>query len=153
MSEMYLLDNNVLGMLGKLRRESTFFRAHCRIPAEVAHEARRVAYAKSLDAISVPVTPEILDMLTEVMKAIPVGSTDMVNLYDNKGAADPVLVATALALNHPRVPTLFDERWVVVTNDKAVHATAKQFKVETLLPGQLAQVIDQALATGQTSRS
>ncbi|MDO8308222.1 MAG: hypothetical protein Q7V58_07675 [Actinomycetota bacterium] len=141
---MYLLDNNVLGTLGKERRESSFFRERCRVPAEVAHEARRVAYAKTLDALTIAMAPDVLTQLVEVMKTVPVGSTQLIDLYGNKGAADPILVAMALALNNPAVPSLFSDTWVIVTNDKDVHAKALEFSVGTLLPKELADVIAEA---------
>lgn len=144
MSSMYLLDNNVLGAMGKERRESTFFRERCRVPAEVAHEARRVAYAKTLDALTIAVSPDILVQLVEVMKSVPVGTTKLVDLFSNKGAADPILVATALALNNPPVPDLFSDTWVIVTNDKEVRAKALEFSLITLSPEELNDVIDLA---------
>jgi len=138
----YLLDNNVLGALGKSRRESGFFREHCRVPAEVAHEARRVAYAKTLEPLTIEMTPDVLKQLVEVMKTVPVGSTKFIVVYANKGAADPILVATALVLNNPIEPSLFPETWIVVTNDKEVRAKADEFFVGTLTSEELADVID-----------
>lgn len=138
----YLLDNNVLGDLGSKRRASTFFSTHCRVPAEVAHEASRVAYADTLKPLVIEMTPAILKQLVEVMKTVPVGDTKFIDLYGNKGGADPVLVSTAHVLNNPEVPDLFADRWVIVSRDKAVVAKAKAFAIETESPEGLAKIID-----------
>lgn len=144
----YLLDNNVLGFLGHERRASAFFADHCRIPQEVAYEARFSAYDKALEPITEAMTPAVLEQLVAVMKTVPVGHTKLIDLYSNKGAADPILVATALALNNPLLPTLFADTWLIVTNDKEVRAKASEFSIGTLAPKDLADAIDVA-ATGR----
>jgi hypothetical protein len=141
----YLLDNNVLGFLGPKRRASGFFAEHCRIPHDVAHEARFFAYAKALAPVTHATTPAILEQLVAVMKTVPVGHTKLIDLYANKGAADPVLVATALALNNPAEPSLFADSWVIVTHDKEVTAKAQELSIKTETPGNLAAAIDQSL--------
>jgi len=141
----YLLDNNVLGSLGPTRRASAFFTEHCRVPAEVAHEARRVAYAQTLEPLTVEMTPAVLKQLAEVMKTVPVGHTKFIDLYGNKGGADPILVAMALAMNNPTEPELFADRWVIVTNDKEVKAKAQELSVETETPAALEALIDGAI--------
>lgn len=143
---MYLLDNNVLGTLGPTRRSTAFFGARCRVPAEVAYEARRVAYADALKPITVEMSPLMLKQLIEVMKTVPVSDTKFIDLYGNKGGADPVLVAMAWALNDPDVPDLFGDTWVIVSRDKAVLAKAQEFGVNTESPDALAAFIDAAIS-------
>ncbi len=148
----YLVDNNALGTLGNDRRESSFFREHCRVPAEVAYEARHVAYAKTLEPFTIEMTPDMLKKLVDVMKTVPAGSTKLIDLYDNKGAADPILVAMALVLNDPIQPSLFRDDWVIVTNDKEVTAKAEEFSIGTLTPKELADAIDAAPAAARKSQ-
>ena len=107
---MYLLDNNVLGTLGTKRRSAAFFAARCRVPAEVAYEARRVAYADALKPITLEMTPPMLQQLIKVMMTVPASDNKFIDLYGNKGGADPVLVAMAWTLNNPDVPDLFGDR-------------------------------------------
>lgn len=141
---MYLIDNNALGPL-RDRKKSTFFKQHCRVPAEVAHESRRAKHAKLLEPVTIEMTPPMLAQLTEVMKTLPVGHTGLINLYTYKGTADPVLVAMAVVLS---TEDLFSDTWVIVTNDREVTAKAKEFSIGTLTPKELADAIDAATADG-----
>lgn len=138
----YLLDNNVLGSLGSKRRSSAFFTKHCRVPTEVAWEARRGAFAETLTPLTVEMTPAILQQLTQVMKTVPVGHTKFIDLYGNKGGADPILVAVAYVLNNPKEPDLFADQWVIVSNDKEVKAKAAEFFIDIVTPTDLASTID-----------
>ena len=137
----YLIDNNALGPLGDQRRQSAFFRAHCRVPEEVAYESRRAKHAPQLETLTIEMTPAILAQLTGVMKTVPVGDTRLLDLYNNKGAADPILVAMACVLS---TETLFSDRWVIVTRDEAVKAKAKEFAIDTETPEGLVALIDAA---------
>lgn len=139
----YLVDNNALLFIGAKRRASTFFREHCRVTEDVAHEAG-TKRAAALAPITEAMTPAILARLVEVMASVPVGDRDLVDLYGNKGAADPGMVATALVLNNPTEPSLFEPTWVVVTRDKAVLAKAAEFSLGTESPESLAKIIDAA---------
>lgn len=136
----YLVDNNALGPLGE-RKKSAFFNEHCRVPAEVAHESRRANHAKLLEPLTIEMTPSMLPALAEVMKTVPVEDTKLIDLYNYKGTADPILVAMAIVLSSE---DLFADSWVIVTEDKEVIATAQQFSVETLTSRGLARVIDAA---------
>jgi hypothetical protein len=135
---MYLIDNNALGALGD-RKKSAFFREHCRVPAEVAHESRRAKHAKFLEPLTIEVMPAVLGQLADVMKTVPVGHTKLIDLYNYKGTADPVLVATAIVLS---TEDLFADTWVIVTQDKEVCAKAKEFLIDTMTAKELADVID-----------
>lgn len=137
---MYLIDNNALGPLGD-RKNSAFFREHCRVPAEVAHESRRAKHANLLKALTTEMTPAMLAQLTDVMETVPVGHTKFIDLYNYKGTADPILVAMAVVLSSE---DLFSDNWVIVTQDKEVVAKAKAFSVDTLTPKALASIIDAA---------
>lgn len=139
----YLVDNNALLHLGAMRTASAFFREHCRVPEEVAHEAgtRR---AERLAPLTVPMSIRILTEVVAVMRTVPVGDKGLIDLYGNKGAADPILVATAVVLNNPEKPTFFDDEWAIATNDRAVHEKAKEFGIRTTTPKELATLLDSA---------
>lgn len=138
----FLVDNNALGIIGVKRRSSGFFRAHCRVTEDVAYEARYTAKTSEVAGLSVPVTPAMLTKLVEVMATVPVGDTKLVDLYDNTGSADPMLVAAALVLNEKESESLLGDEWVIVTRDKAVRAKADEFKICVLTPEELAAEID-----------
>ncbi|WP_437773507.1 hypothetical protein [Arthrobacter sp. KNU40] len=129
--EMYLIDNNVLSHLSPAQRASEFFRTRCRIPAEVLHEAVGYANVDALKAVEYPTTMTVLKFLQRVMATVPEDDTALVNLYANKGAADPMLVACALNGMQESASWLFGPKWIVVSNDKAVRAKAEEFAVES----------------------
>lgn len=139
---MYLVDNNALGALGD-RKNSAFFSEHCRVPAEVAYESRRAKHAKLLEPLTIDVSPEVLRQLADVMKTVPFGHTKFIDLYNYKGTADPILVATAVVLG---TEDLFSDTWVIVTHDKEVRAKAQEFSIDTMTSMELADVIDAATA-------
>lgn len=144
MSEIkYLVDNNALLYLGAKRTGSAYFKDQCVVPEEVAHEAGPQR-AERLAPLVVPMSARILNEVVAVMKTVPTGDKSLIDLYGNKGAADPVLVATATVLNNPERPTLFDDSWVIVTNDRAVRDKAKEFGIDTRTAQDLARLIDSA---------
>jgi hypothetical protein len=138
----YLIDNNALGPLGD-RKKCSFFKQHCRVPAEVAYESRRAKHAKLLEPVTMEMTPAILVQLADVMKTVPAGHMGLINLYTYKGTADPILVAMAVVLS---TEDLFSDQWMIVTGDKEVRAKATEFSIDTLTPKELAAVIDAATA-------
>lgn len=139
---MYLLDNNALSMLGAKRRDTDFFRERCRVTEDVLYESRFTVKATTLTSFVVPVTPAMLRQVADIMKTVPVGDTKLVNLYDNNGTADPMLIAAALVLNSPENPTFFDDEWVIVTSDGEVATKAKEFGVTTLLPDAFIKIME-----------
>jgi hypothetical protein len=129
--EMYLIDNNVLSHLSSAQRASEFFRTQCRIPSEVLHEADGYSDAEVLKEVEYPTTASVLKFLQTVMATVPEDDTALVNLYANKGAADPLLVACALNGIQESEKCLFGPHWIVVSNDNAVRAKAEEFDVES----------------------
>lgn len=127
--EMYLIDNNVLSHLSPAQQASEFFRTRCRIPAEVLHEAVGYANVDALKAVEYPATASVLKFLQTVMATIPEDDTALVNLYANKGAADPLLVACALDGIQESETWLFGPAWIIVSNDKAVRAKGAEFGI------------------------
>lgn len=127
--EMYLLDNNVLSHLSRGQRASTFFLERCRLPIEVLHEAKRYPDAEALKQIGYPTTARVLELLRQVMATVPESDTSLVDLYANKGAADPLLIACALHATEEAAPLLWKPTWAIVSNDKAVRAKAAQLSV------------------------
>lgn len=121
----YLVDNNVLSKLTVAQRASEFFGQSCRVSSEVLYEARNYVEKSVADA-ELPTTAAVLRRLTEVMSAVDPGDTTLVDLYANKGAADPVMIAAALEKQTRENATLFPNTWVIVTDDKAVASTARR---------------------------
>lgn len=137
-----MVDNNALMALGEERRSADFFREYCTIPEDVVHEARYSPDHATLVTLQLPVSPAVISHVRDIMASVPLGSTDFVDLYGFKGAADPVLVASTLAAIDRESDSLFPDEWVVVTGDRAVLATASRYGLASLLPQELRELID-----------
>ncbi len=120
----YLVDNNALSRLTAKQRLSSFFSDNCRVTSDVLYEARGYVEPEVAD-LEQPVTAAVLARLTAVMASVAPGDTSLVDLYANKGAADPVMIACALELQAIQDRTLFPDQWLIVTDDKAVAAAAR----------------------------
>lgn len=129
--EVYLIDNNVLSHMSQLQRSGRFFRERCRLPAEVLHEASGYPDAMVLKQVEYPTSARLLRILSTIMATMLEADTTLVNLYANKGAADPFLIACALHATEEAAALLRKPTWVVVSNDKAVGAKAAEFSVTT----------------------
>lgn len=127
----YLVDNNALSRLTPAQRRSDFFCDNCQLTADVLHEARGYVEPE-LEAREVQITPQVLNRLIEVMAEGEPGDTSLVDLYANKGAADPVMIAFVLEARDSENDTLLPDTWVIVTDDKAVAATASRLGLEAL---------------------
>ncbi len=139
----YLVDNNALGTLGSGRRQAKFFRDHCRLPEDVLHEARFRSDYSTLQDLVYPVTPSVLERLRAVMSAVAPSDVSLVDLYTNLGAADPLIIASALDAN-ANEDSLFPDTWVIVSHDKALLLKACSLGIECVSPECLAERIDEA---------
>ncbi|QYF74875.1 hypothetical protein [Cryobacterium sp. PAMC25264] len=135
---MFLIDNNALSHLTRAQRDSQFFLQCCRIPTEVIHEAKGHPDWESFKAFEYPTTGKVLSALREVMASVPTDDRTLVDLYANKGGADPVLVACALDGERDNFEHLFGPSWTIVSNDKAVRAKAEEFGIQALTRDQFA---------------
>ena len=141
----YLVDNNALIRLKRERVRTAFFDNYCSVTADVLLEADEHPEKAALAKKAADITPDFLEQLRAVMATVAVGDTSLVNLYGNKGAADPGLVAFILEASAINDGKLFCDQWVLVTDDNAVAEKAAEFNVETLSSFQLAALIDESL--------
>lgn len=141
---MYLVDNNALAVLRRSRIQSTFFREHCRVTTDVLTEGREHPDYPVLASLEYEVSPAVLVQMRIVMESLDVGDSSLVDLYGNKGMADPGLVASALDASASEDGKLFPDTWCLVSNDRAVTSIAAKHGVDTLTPAELAARIDRA---------
>lgn len=127
--DKYVIDNNVLSQLKRHQRASDFFRLNCHIPSEVLYEARFFPDIGELSDIEYPVTSCVLGILIEVMATVPITDTKLVDLYANRGNADPLVVACAVDGQRKSEEGLFGPAWVVVSGDRAVQAKSVEFGI------------------------
>lgn len=138
----YVIDNNALSYLKRRQRTSEFFRKQCHIPTEVLHEARGFPDIEELRKLEYPTTGHLLRILIEVMATVPATDTGLVDLYANRGNADPLVVACAIEGQRESDDALFGPTWVVVSEDKAVRAKATEFRIEVRTNEQFVAILD-----------
>lgn len=143
MSSRYLVDNNALIALKRDFVASAFFRAHCQVTTDVLREAGEHPHLSQLEAGAYALTPAVLEQVRTVMSSVEVGDIGLVDLYGNRGAADPGLIASALDAITAGEDALFSDNWVIVTNDAGVEEAAARHGVATIKPDELAALVDE----------
>ena len=136
---LYLVDSNALSKLTSQERTSRLFACHCRIPEDVMYEARGYIEA-GLEHLVVHTTPATLRQLVKVMDTLASGDRSLVDLYRNKGGADPSIIACALALIQDECDRLIPQEWTIVTDDQAVQRTAGEFKIPVVPSPELLRI-------------
>ncbi len=139
--DRYLLDANVLTRLTAGQRASAFVLEHCRVPSEVMYEVQGLADRTAISALELPINAKTLERLRDVMASVAPEDRSLVDLYRNKGSADPVIVAAALAADHGE-GRLWQTEWHVVSDDHPVRATASALGVRWLSRDDLVALID-----------
>lgn len=128
------------------RVRSPYFEIHCQVTQDVLFEARGHPHHAILEGLVTQVTPGVLAQLQLVMGREPVGDTKLVDLYRNKGSADPGLVAWLLDNEIANSDKLYAESWRLVTDDVALASRAAGFGLKVIGSSVLAELIDQSPA-------
>lgn len=128
----YIIDTNVLNKIDVHERATQFFTTSCLLPDAVLDEASGFPDIEDLRKLRYPTTAELLRVLMEVMTTIDIKNKRVVNLWQNKGAADPVLPAVVLHAREQQRDFMIKDKWVIVTDDKGVRDLAKKHEIEVL---------------------
>lgn len=142
--QKYVVDTNTLSQIGWARRASDFFRENVVLPEEVLREAADFPDLGVLRNLVHSTTAQMLEWLVRVMATVPEDDTRLVDLYKNKGGADPMLVACALDGQARDSAYLGAPEWVIVTADQAVRHKAEEFGLKALSNAEFATLIDAA---------
>lgn len=142
----FLLDTHVVVRLTPAERATELFLRCCRVPSDVIHESGPAVPASDLRPVEYRTTPGVLRWLVKVMASVAVGDTRLVDLYANKGAADPVLIACALDATDRTAGELFAPTWSVVSHDGALGQLARAFGVHVCSPDEFFQHAQAAVA-------
>lgn len=143
--ERFVIDTNALSQIGMRRRQSPVFLERAVIPEEVLHEAEGFPDVTTLRELLQPVTPRTFYWLSRVMSTVPESDIRLVDLYANRGNADPFVVASALELQEQDSQFLDAPEWLVVTGDRAVRDKAEEFGIRVLTNTEFASLIDDEL--------
>ena len=139
---IYLVDNNALLALKGERIRSEFFRLFCRVTSDVLAEAGTHPDRARLEDCVLERSPAMLESVRDVMKLETPGAADLIDLYKNKGAADPGLLAAILVEQSASVGTFFADEWVLVTSDAAVIDRAGKLGIISIAPRELSARMD-----------
>jgi hypothetical protein len=151
-NSVYLVDTNTLTQLTRRQRSTDLFRSSVRIPRAVLAEARGLPDISELKALEYPTTASVLRCLVAVLQTVPVDDTRLLDLYRNRGNADPFLVACAVDARNQEPATLFPDTWIVVSGDTAVRDKAAQFQLTTLTNLEFAERLNAATGTPASGR-
>lgn len=139
----YLLDAVVLLEMTPSQRRAEFVRTYCRIPSEILYEAASLPDIHLFRELEVGVTTNILKNLKTVMATVEPGDR-IIELYKNKGNGDMMLLACALTLMSGERPNLFPDRWIIVSDDKALRSKATELNVPSCSRAELVAFIEEA---------
>ncbi len=151
-NKLYFVDNNALAKLEPKRRKSEFFRNHCRIPSQVLEEAGKPVDIDLLSTLEYKINAGILSKVKIVMKSLDSSDTSLVDLYHNRGYADPFLVASALYANAEESGKLLTVENVVVSDDKAVRRVCKEFGVSSIDTNSFKTILDERCRGSENSK-
>lgn len=147
----YVIDNNTLNQLSRSQKASSYFRDNVHIPSEVLHEARDSSDLADLRPNEYPMTPSVLAEIIRVMATVTTADTKLIDLYANRGNADPLVVACALDGQNRDEGLLIAPEWIVVTGDNAVRAKAEELGLHVLTNAEFAARIDAATGSAPLS--
>lgn len=142
--ERYVIDTNALTQLRRRRRSTAFFRESAVIPGEVLSEAEGFPDLGTLQQNRHPTTARTLEWLVKVMETVPADDRMLVDLYANKGGADPLVIACALEGREWDSRYIDAPEWIVVTDDGAVRNKAEEFGLRVLSNTEFAAIVDAA---------
>jgi len=146
--ERYVVDTNALIRLKSQRRANPSFLEQAVFPSEVLREAQGLPDISTLRANVYPTTLSVLEWLMRVMATVTSSDRTLVDLYANKGGADPFVIACALDGRERDSVYLDAPEWIVVTNDDAVRDKAGEFGLRVVSSAELADIVDAAGAYG-----
>ncbi|WP_019126540.1 hypothetical protein [Actinomyces sp. ph3] len=140
----FFVDTNALSKLAPRYRATKFFRSYAHLPSVVIKEAGNPEDISILKELEKSITPQILQNLIKIMEQVPTRDTRLVDLYGNKGKADPIIVAYALTQDSLEADGLFPLHEVyIVTNDKAVREMGERFSIKVLSSDDFIRQIDE----------
>lgn len=138
----YLVDNNALTALTASRIRTDFFADRCRVTEDVLWEARDHPAAATLNACTISRTTTSIALIRDIMRVADLSDGGLIDLYRNKGSADPGLIATIIGEQQKDDGLFFRDSWILVTRDRAVTQLARRFEVAVVTPEVLSSAID-----------
>ena len=143
----YIVDTNVLDKIDVHERATQFFKTSCSLPDAVLDEASGFPDIEDLRQLRYRTTASLLQILMEVMATIEVEDKRVVNLWKNKGAADPVLTAVVLHAREQQRDCILKYKWVIVTDDRGVRDLARKHEIEVLSGDHFREILREQISS------
>lgn len=136
----YLVDTTPAATLQEKWMKSSFFKKYCFFPEEIIYELRDnlALNQRVLAEQKIEVSIDTLDQLQNVM----LSADKIVDLYNNEGNGDVLLLATALSERRKELGSMLKTRWIIVTEDKGVAKLANVLNIETINKKQFYELLD-----------
>lgn len=129
LDEMYIIDTVVAATLTVDIIESSFFDKYCFVPEEIRYELRNNPLHPKLQNNEIKTDINILSQLKNVFSAMD-NNSRLVDLYQNMGNGDALIIATVLAKRAEELGKLFPDKWTIVTEDKGLCEVARKHDIE-----------------------
>ncbi len=126
----YLIDTTPAATLQEEWTKTVFFKKFCFFPEEIVYELRDnlTLDQRMLAEQKIEITVDVLDQLRNVM----LNADKIVDLYNNEGNGDVLLVATVLSEQRKELGSMLRTQWIIVTEDKGVVKLANTFSIKTI---------------------
>lgn len=142
----YLLDTNVIsGLPASTVEQFTKLRGSLFVVTEVKEELEgaqsRLNLINQTEVQELEISAGILQKVADLMRQVG-KEFSLINLFENKGGADVVMIAHVLYENL-RSDTLFKEEWTIITNDGPLTTIARKYGIRVISRDDFANMIQQ----------
>ncbi|MBQ2638968.1 hypothetical protein IJF91_02810 [Candidatus Saccharibacteria bacterium] len=127
----YIIDTNVAATLSRATMKTKIFTEKCFLPEEILYELKdnKIVGHDILYKQNLPTTLEILNKLQSIVMH---KAEKVIDLYNNEGNGDVMIVATILAERDKELGQMLLTEWVIVTEDKGLTKLASEFDIRTI---------------------
>lgn len=141
--EKYVIDTVVAASLPIDIINHDFFDNHCFIPEEICYELRDNPNYHRFKRREIKTDINILSQLKNVFLALDRDSR-LVDLYQNMGNGDALIIATALAKQAEEIGQLFPDKWIIVTEDKGLREAADKHDISHINRGDFIKIVNKS---------
>lgn len=127
----YLLDAVSIRKLSTDILKLDFIKANCIIPEEILYEVNSDKKKELLLPFSEKPTTQLIIMTENLLDNIGINNK-VLDLYNNEGNGDIILIATILCKKDEQALTMFKTNWVLVTDDNELIKLATTKKIECI---------------------
>jgi len=120
----YLLDTVSVTRISLDVLMSDFVQEKCVVPAEVYYEVGSAGKREAIQRIAEAPSASLFGKVRDLLLSAGVNN-QVLDLYQNQGNGDIILVATALSKEESEELSLFKTKWTIVSDDKNLQDLAQ----------------------------